>query len=126
MGYLAIMLACVIVLLLMIRVQEGKERKKEVIPFNGYIKEIHEELVGLNCELRNMNNNQKVMSKIVSHSLKAIQQRVGRLEQKTTTKKEKDILDSTKEFAKTHKIPYDERTESMILNAMREQVKQQK
>ena len=33
---------------------------------------------------------------------------------------EKEIIDATKEFAKNYKIHYDEMTESMILNAMRE------
>jgi len=39
------------------------------------------------------------------------------------TKQENEILEATKEFAEHHKIPYDERIESMILNAMREAVK---
>jgi len=39
------------------------------------------------------------------------------------TKQENEILEATKEFAEHHKIPYDERIESMILNAMREVVK---
>lgn len=36
---------------------------------------------------------------------------------------EKKILEATKEFANSHDIPYDHRTESMILNGMREAVK---
>ena len=39
------------------------------------------------------------------------------------TKQEKGILEATKEFAEIHDIPYDDRIESMILNAMREVVK---
>lgn len=39
------------------------------------------------------------------------------------TEQEKEILEATKEFADIHNIPYDERIESMILNAMREVVK---
>ena len=33
---------------------------------------------------------------------------------------EKEIIKETKEFAKIHNIHYDEITESMIINAMRE------
>jgi len=36
------------------------------------------------------------------------------------TKKEKEIINTTKEFSETNNIHYDELTESMILNAMRE------
>ena len=36
------------------------------------------------------------------------------------TEQEKGILEATKEFAEIHDIPYDDRIESMILNAMRE------
>lgn len=39
------------------------------------------------------------------------------------TEQEKEILEATKEFAEIHRIPYDDRIESMILNAMREVVK---
>ena len=35
-------------------------------------------------------------------------------------KKEKEILEATKEFAEIYDIPYDDRIESMILNAMRD------
>ena len=38
------------------------------------------------------------------------------------TEKEKEILEATKDFAEIHDIPYDDRIESMILNAMREVV----
>ena len=38
------------------------------------------------------------------------------------SKNEKNIIDSTKEFAKFHNIHYDQMTENMILNAMREQL----
>ena len=37
-------------------------------------------------------------------------------------KEEQEIIESTKEFAKTHNIHYDQMTENMILNAMREQL----
>ena len=36
-------------------------------------------------------------------------------------KEEQEIIESTKEFAKAHNIHYDQMTENMILNAMREQ-----
>lgn len=39
------------------------------------------------------------------------------------TEEEKEILEATKEFAEIHDIPYDDRIELMILNAMREVVK---
>lgn len=39
------------------------------------------------------------------------------------TEQEKEILDATKEFAEIYDIPYDDRIESMILNAIREVVK---
>jgi len=39
------------------------------------------------------------------------------------TEQEKEILNATKEFADTYSIPYDNKIESMILNAMREAVK---
>jgi hypothetical protein len=35
-------------------------------------------------------------------------------------KEEQEIIESTKEFAKAHNIHYDQMTENMILNAMRE------
>lgn len=38
------------------------------------------------------------------------------------TKEEQEIIESTKEFAKAHNIHYDQMTENMILNAMREQL----
>ena len=38
------------------------------------------------------------------------------------TKDEQDIIDGTKEFAKAHNIHYDQMTENMILNALREQL----
>ena len=37
-------------------------------------------------------------------------------------KEEQEIIESTKEFAKAHNIHYDQMTENMILNAMREQL----
>jgi len=37
-------------------------------------------------------------------------------------KDEQDIIDGTKEFAKAHNIHYDQMTENMILNALREQL----
>ena len=37
-------------------------------------------------------------------------------------KEEQEIIESTKEFAKVHNIHYDQMTENMILNAMREQL----
>lgn len=39
------------------------------------------------------------------------------------TEQEKGILEATKEFAEIHNIPYDNRIESMILNAMREVIR---
>ncbi len=38
------------------------------------------------------------------------------------TKNEKNIIEGTKEFAKAHNIHYDQMTENMILNALREQL----
>tara|TARA_R110000851_G_scaffold303458_1_gene461055 strand:- start:43 stop:276 length:234 start_codon:yes stop_codon:yes gene_type:complete len=38
------------------------------------------------------------------------------------TKNEQDIIDGTKEFAKTHNIHYNQMTENMILNALRGQL----
>lgn len=38
------------------------------------------------------------------------------------TQKEQEILKATKEFAKTHQIPYNEQIESLTLNAIREAV----
>jgi len=40
----------------------------------------------------------------------------------TMTENEQNIIDGTKEFAKTHNIHYDKMTENMILNALREQL----
>ena len=37
-------------------------------------------------------------------------------------KEEQEIIESTKEFAKAHNIHYDQMTENMILNALREQL----
>ena len=34
--------------------------------------------------------------------------------------KEKEIIDATREFAKAHSIHFDEKTEFLVLNAMRE------